>query len=149
MQSQKLISSAHACTLGGLANPLIWPHPTSSPVTMAVGETSGLTKGLGIPAPSGQYTVGCVDLMHKLEGDDDGLLVRLYYPTTPQIQAEVTTGYQYVKWTPHERYIEAFLDYYKMRLPGFLTDVVSGRAMLLLLFSLSLRLFILLCVSTL
>ena len=93
---------------------------------MAVRETSGLTKGLGIPAPSGQYTVGCVDLMHKLEGDNDGLLVRLFYPTTPQIQAEGATGYQYVKWTSHERYIEAFLDYYKMRLPGFLTDLVSG-----------------------
>ena len=94
---------------------------------MAVKEGS-LIKCLGIPAPTGQYTVGCVDLMHKLEGDNDGLLVRLFYPTTPQIQAKgAAPGYQYAKWTPHtERYVEALLDYYKIMLPGLLTDLDSG-----------------------
>jgi hypothetical protein len=91
-------------------------------------ETGGRLKGLGIPAPTGQYTVGCVDLMHKLEGDNDGLLVRLFYPTTPQIQEGA--GFQYAKWLSHKRYIEAFLDFYKVRLPGLLTDLVSGMLLL-------------------
>ena len=39
----------------------------------------GREKGPGIPAPTGQYRVGCVDLMHRLAGDDKGgLLVRLH-----------------------------------------------------------------------
>ena len=97
---------------------------------MAVREgwkTSGLIKGIGIPAPTGQYTVGCVDLMHKLEGDDDGLLVRLFYPTIPQIQEG--SGYQYAKWTPHKRYTKGFLEFNKIRLPGLLstiTNLVTG-----------------------
>ena len=93
---------------------------------MAVREgwkTSGLIKGLGIPAPTGQYTVGCVDLMHKLEGDDDGLLVRLFYPTTPQMQEG--SGYQYAKWTPHKRYTKGFLEFYKTWLPGLLSTLVN------------------------
>ena len=45
-------------------------------------KNAGLLKGSGIPAPSGQYRVGCVDLMHQLAGDEKGgLLVRLTYPT--------------------------------------------------------------------
>ena len=83
----------------------------------------GLVKGPGLPAPSGQYTVGCVDLMHKLEGDNDGLLVRLFYPTTPQIQEE--TGHQYAKWMPDKRYVKANLVRTGSRFPGFISTVSS------------------------
>ncbi len=93
---------------------------------MAVREgwkNSGLLKGLGIPAPTGQYTVGCVDLMQKLERDNDGLLVRLFYPTTPQIQEGA--GYEYAKWTPHKRYTRGFLDFYQVKLPGLLSTLTN------------------------
>jgi hypothetical protein len=86
----------------------------------------GLIKGPGLPAPTGQYSVGCVDLMHKLEGDNDGLLVRLFYPTTPQIhQAEGAAGYQYAKWMPDKRYVKASLVRTGSRFPGFLSTVTS------------------------
>jgi hypothetical protein len=86
-------------------------------------KNSGLLKGLGIPAPTGQYTVGCVDLMQKLEGDTDGLLVRLFYPTTPQIQEGA--GFEYAKWTPHKRYTRGFLDFYQAKLPGLLSTLAN------------------------
>ncbi len=88
----------------------------------------GLIKGPGLPAPIGQYTVGCVDLMHKLEGDNDGLLVRLFYPTTPQIHRAVGaagSGYQYAKWMPDKRYVKASLVRTGSRFPGFLSTVSS------------------------
>ena len=85
----------------------------------------GLIKGPGLPAPSGQYTVGCVDLMHKLEGDNDGLLVRLFYPTTPQIQAEGAARYQYAKWMPDKRYVKASLARTGSRFPGLMSTVTS------------------------
>ena len=65
-------------------------------------------KGEGIPAPTGSYEVGCVDLMHRLEGDGDGLLVRLFYPTDPGLAGR---GYQYAKWLPHPNYAKAYLDF--------------------------------------
>ena len=86
-------------------------------------KTHGLLRGLGIPAPTGQYTVGCVDLMHKLEGDDDGLLVRLFYPTTPQIHEGA--GYQYGQWIPHKKYYRGFLDFYQIKLPGLLSALAN------------------------
>jgi len=69
----------------------------------------GKPKGPGIPAPSGQYRVGCVDLMHRLEGDDDhnGLLVRLHYPTG----ATPGAGYSYSSWYPHPRYIQGYMEF--------------------------------------
>lgn len=93
---------------------------------MAVREgwkTTGLIKGPGIPAPTGQYTVGCVDLMQKLEGDNDGLLVRLFYPTVPQIQEGA--GYQYAKWTPHKRYTKGFMEFNKIKLSGLLSSITN------------------------
>ena len=66
----------------------------------------GLIKGRGLPAPSGQYRVGCVDLMHQLEGDENGgLLVRLYYPT----EATPGAGYAYSPWIPNRAYIKGTL----------------------------------------
>ena len=91
-------------------------------------KCSGLLKGSGIPAPTGQYTVGCVDLMQKLEGDNDGLLVRLFYPTTPQIQEGA--GYQYAKSIPHNRYTRGFMDFNQIKLPRLLsavTNLVMGK----------------------
>ena len=56
----------------------------------------------GIPAPRGRHEVGCVDLMHRLEGDSDGLLVRLFYPTDPGLAGQ----YSYAKLNPHPRYLQ-------------------------------------------
>ena len=70
----------------------------------------GRPKGLPMPAPSGRYEVGCVDLMHRLEGDSDGLLVRLFYPTDPGLAGQ----YPYAKLNPHPMYLKAEIDYMKM-----------------------------------
>jgi len=40
-----------------------------------------MSKGIGLPVPSGQHQVGCVDVVPLCKGDDSGLLFRLYYPT--------------------------------------------------------------------
>ena len=64
----------------------------------------GLLKCPGIPAPTGQYGVGCVDLMHQVAGDEKGgLLVRLSYPTG------ATTDYPYASWCPSREYYKGFL----------------------------------------
>ena len=42
---------------------------------------SSIFQGIGLPVPSGQHQVGCVDVMPLCKGDDSGLLFRLYYPT--------------------------------------------------------------------
>ena len=102
-------------------------------VRMASRKASSLAKGMAgrsIPAPSGRYTVGCVDLMHKLEGDNDGLLVRLFYPTTPQIQEGGTTGYQYAKWMPHAKYTKTTFNFIETMVPGLSSnaiDVFTGK----------------------
>ncbi len=81
----------------------------------------GKAKGPGIPAPSGQYRVGCVDLMHQLPGDERGLLLRLHYPTeaTPQ------QGYNYSSWYPHTKYIQGFMDVAKIDFTGDLSKIIS------------------------
>jgi hypothetical protein len=100
-------------------------------VRMASRKASSLAKGIAgrtIPAPTGQYTVGCVDVMHKLEGDNDGLLVRLFYPTTPQIhQAEgaAGSGYQYAKWMPHAKYTKTTFDFIETMVPGLSSNAVE------------------------
>ena len=69
----------------------------------------GLVLGMMcIPAPSGRYGVGCVDLMHQIPGDEKGgLLIRLFYPSS---SVEEGGGYQYAKWLPHERYVKAYTE---------------------------------------
>ena len=68
-------------------------------------RNAGILKGPGIPAPSGQYRVGCVDLMHRLEGDDKGdLILRLHYPTDATPEA----GYPYSLWHPQPKYVEGY-----------------------------------------
>ena len=85
-------------------------------------KSSGIMKGPGIPAPSGQYQVGCVDLMHQLPGDDKGLLVRLQYPT----EATPMAGYQYAQCLPHKKYIRGGLEAEGSKIPGLLSSVIKG-----------------------
>ena len=82
-------------------------------------KLSGLVRGVGIPAPSGPRKVGCVDLMHKLEGEEDGLLLRLFYP------AAVGAVGEYAKWRPHKRYTKAYLDYSKTTASGLVATVTD------------------------
>lgn len=84
------------------------------PKDMAAEETLKQAKDVGIPAPSGQYAVGCVDLMHHLDGDPEGgLLVCLFYPiarpTDAATQRKMETRYPYVKWIPDRMYLEAIV----------------------------------------
>ena len=55
-----------------------------------------------IPTPSGPHVVGCVDLMHKLPDDEDGLLVRLFYPSEGG-----AAGCEYARCVPDKRYADA------------------------------------------
>jgi hypothetical protein len=89
---------------------LLWLAPIIAGVMAAAQEgwkSSGFLEGPGIPAPTGQYRVGCVDLMHQLPGDEEkgGLLVRLTYPT----EATPGAGYPYSSWYPDRRYIKGYL----------------------------------------
>ena len=80
-----------------------------------------MIKGIGIPAPSGENPVGCVDLMHQVytyvftnpfsasvsqfEGDDrGGLLVRLFYPAQLNSSQPRNLPSTYTPWAPHKRY---------------------------------------------
>ena len=88
---------------------------------MAVGlarKVSSLVKGMSLPTPTGQFAVGCVDLMHKLEGDSDGLLMRLFYPAANESARELSADYKYAKWMPHQRYVETTLGFIKTMVPG-------------------------------
>lgn len=88
-------------------------------------KSSGLIKGTGIPAPTGQYTVGCVDLMHKAAPtvtDGDALLVRIFYPSA---SIQEGAGYEYAKWTPHKRYTKGFMEFNKSKMPGLLSGLVN------------------------
>ena len=79
-------------------------------------KVAGQKKGPGIPSPSGRYRVGCVDLMHQLEGDEKGgLLMRLHYPTeaTPD-EGGGFWGYSYSSWYPHRRYVQGYMEFEEM-----------------------------------
>ena len=81
---------------------------------------SGLLKDPGIPAPSGQYRVGCVDLM---EGDDKGgLLVRLHYPT----EASPGAKFSYTPWLPHRSYIKGYLSSGPSSFTGIVSWILNG-----------------------
>ena len=83
-------------------------------------KRGGLIRGRGIPAPSGQYPVGCAHLMHKFEDDTDTLLVRLFYPCQ-----EGGGRRLYTQWAPHKRYIKSYLEYSKVKAAGFVSTVVG------------------------
>ena len=56
----------------------------------------------GLPLPSGQFEVGCIDL-----NQEPGLLIRLFYPT----QSGLATQYKYAQWSPHPNYLERTVDF--------------------------------------
>ena len=68
---------------------------------------TGMFKGIGLPIPSGQYRVGCVDVMPLCPGEERGLLFRLYYPT----EATPDSGYHYPPWIPNKLYAKGYLLY--------------------------------------
>ena len=84
-------------------------------------QRSGWWKGMGIPAPTGSCEVGCVDLMHRLEGDRDCLLVRLFYPTDPGLSGR----YQYAKTTPDTHYLKASLRYMRVPRSGLVASILN------------------------
>ena len=100
----------------------IWTRRRSGRA-METWHRGGWLKGTGIPAPTGSYEVGCVDLMHRLEGDSDGLLVRLFYPTDPGLAGR---GYQYAKTTPDIRYLKGALDFLQFRFSGLLATLMNA-----------------------
>ena len=81
----------------------------------------GVLKTPGIPAPKGQYSVGCVDVMTK-----DNLLVRLYYPTRVQDGHK----YQYTCTIPHPSYTRAILKIFEvqpLQLTSSLVNYLTGQ----------------------
>ena len=117
-------------------------------------KRSGLVKGIGIPAPSGQHPVGCVDLMHQarsslnvlivnsgevhefsviylplpqFEGDDHGgLLVRLFYPADlgPTSPSSLRPA-QFALWTPDSHYTKGILYAEKVPAPWLLAPILT------------------------
>ncbi len=81
----------------------------------------GILKGPGIPAPTGQYTVGCIDIM-----TETGTLMILYYPTHSQHTAN---GYQYANAYPDAKYTKATGD----RLFPTIVDKIAGQTSLCLI----------------
>ena len=81
-------------------------------------------RGIGLPAPSGQHRVGCVDVMPLCPGEDSGLLFRLYYPT------EATPGsrYHYAPWLPNKLYAKGYLLFklYSSVLAGALGSLMNS-----------------------
>ena len=94
---------------------------------IAAWKTGGLLRGVGIPAPSGQFTVGCVDLMQQVKEGEEDVFVRLFYPTaTPA--GEVSTE-KYATWYPHKNYIKGALQFLKSRkteLKSFVYSLLLG-----------------------
>ena len=68
-------------------------------------KKTGILQGIGLPTPSGQHRVGCVDVMPLCPGEESGLLFRLYYPT----EATSDSGYQYPPWLPNKLYAKGYL----------------------------------------
>ena len=89
-------------------------------------KLGGLLRGNAIPAPSGKYKVGCVDLMLDLVGDQlqGGLLVRLHYPTNAS-PGTTADSYKYASWFPNKTYVKGYLDYTKTKFSGILSNVIS------------------------
>ena len=84
---------------------------------------SSVAKGASLPSPSGHYAVGCVDLMHKCEGDSDGLLMRLFYPAMAGHAGD--QGRQFARWMPHMRYASTTFDFIKVMVPGFSSNAME------------------------
>lgn len=68
------------------------------------------------PACSGQYEVGCIDLMQE-----PGLLVRLYYPT----ESGLSSQFPYAPWLSHSFYGETFSRLVVAREGDFLSSPID------------------------
>ena len=95
--------------------------------TMAVApgwRRTGMFKGIGMPTPSGQHRVGCVDVMPLCPGEEKGLLFRLYYPT----EATPDSGYQYAPWLPNKLYAKGYMLFkrYSSVVAGVIGTVISS-----------------------
>ena len=77
-------------------------------------KNSGLVKVEGIPAPTGNYEVGCTHLMHQ------DLQIRLYYPT----ERDLATTFEYATYYPHPNYLKAWLDIFGVPLSGLASGVL-------------------------
>ena len=77
-------------------------------------KSSGLLKVEGIPAPSGNYEVGCTHLMHQ------DLQIRLYYPT----EKDLATTFEYAMYYPHSNYLTVSLDTFGVPLSGLVSGVL-------------------------
>ena len=75
----------------------------------------GLVKVPGLPATTGPYAVGCLDLMHE------GLLVRLYYPA----EKERIANHDYGKYSFRSCYRKAFMDALEMKFTGIIAGTVN------------------------
>ena len=90
-------------------------------------KSSGYFSGVGIPAPTGVYNVGCADLMVELEGDPlGGLLVSLFYPTGGSPRVGCAEGYSYTPWLPSKDYLKGYLVFNKNKFSGILSTVLSA-----------------------
>ena len=95
--------------------------------TMAVApgwKRTGMFKGIGLPSPSGQHRIGCVDVMPLCPGEEKGLLFRLYYPT----EATPDSGYQYAPWLPNKLYAKGYMLFkrYSSVVAGIIGSVTSS-----------------------
>ena len=80
----------------------------------------GVLSTPGIPPPTGNYTVGCVDLVDRRTKEDNSPLIRLFYPTN----AGAATRYPYAKSVPNSRYLQSILEMVGYRFPGLLAKVM-------------------------
>ena len=78
-------------------------------------KNSGLVKVEGIPAPSGNYEVGCTHLMHQ------DLHIRLYYPT----ERDLATTFQYAKYYPSSKHLKALFDIFRIPLSGLASGILN------------------------
>ena len=109
----------HDC-ISYIPHPLV---PKDRHIMAEAWKNSGFFRGVGIPAPSGKFTVGCVDLMQQVKEGEEDVFVRLFYPTaTPA--GEVSTE-KYATWYPHKNYIRGFLYFSKSRAIGLGTFLTS------------------------
>ena len=76
-------------------------------------------KVTGLPAPTGSYAVGSVDLMHE------GLLVRLYYPTEREGVGNYERGSLFFKGN----YSKAFLEAFEIEVQPDASDFLTGNSL--------------------
>ena len=61
----------------------------------------------GLPAPTGLYGVGCIDIMPS---QDEHPLIRLFYPSTKVAAADNET----CRWFPHVNYIKPYVEFLRL-----------------------------------